>query len=330
MEEERPNTATRNIAARAEARRRARGIMPSKPSSSSSDRRDTEVNSTGEGSTVLSSNESITLSSTGEKLPSVNKRMSRRMSVEIYPLNGDVSKYSREGKTGPTFTIAGCDARMLATFHRVDIDGHGRISKHELESHMSHCNEFGGEAAGEPGRRAMECVKHSEVKPNGTFALEDFAHLFRAEIEAKGEASAISMLRWFEMVASRLPKHEEEHVVVTPSKLNPNSFLPRSLSMLEVDDNSKNSLSLGSIHETAHTDEFSLEDGMTPRLTTPPTTAVGSGMRGKSFRVVDGLGLDGLNADEDNKDSLDPTAQENKGSIETAAELLEGRLEQVR
>jgi hypothetical protein len=172
-DEERPNTATRNVAARAEARRsKSKGTTPdtSKPTSRSQQRggrikfggngenrgssndgnnnnggKDNLLSDNGRfdelfmsktmGATTLPSNGGNASSTSGgrgedeEVLSSssaVGRKKSRRKSNEMY--EGDVSKYSREGKEGKTFSIAGCDARMLTTFHRLDIDGHGEVN----------------------------------------------------------------------------------------------------------------------------------------------------------------------------------------------------------
>jgi hypothetical protein len=212
-----------------------------------------------------------------------------------------------------------------------------KISRHELESHMAHCSTYGGDAAIEPGKRAMECVMYSAVSKAGMFRLDDFAHLFRAEIEFKGEASAMAMLQWFEMVASRLPEHESSSSsngssgpLKTPPKTN--SFMPRSLSQYDMEENN-----LDSIHEVGGL-QISLDNSSPHQFTTPPTTAVGS-KRGNGNNNGGGPGsktTDGLSSDpfadevsQSDNDLIQSTGDENGSHKMEAAKILEDRLEQV-
>jgi hypothetical protein len=216
-----------------------------------------------------------------------------------------------------------------------------KISRHELESHMAHCSTYGGDAAIEPGKRAMECVMYSTVSKAGMFRLDDFAHLFRAEIEFKGEASAMAMLQWFEMVASRLPEHESSSSngssgpLKTPPKTN--SFMPRSLSQYDMEENN-----LDSIHEAGGS-QISLDNSSPHQFTTPPTTAVvskrGNGNNnnggGPGGKTTDGLSSDPFAFTADvvsqsfDDDLIFSTGDENGSHKMEAAKILEDRLEQV-
>ena len=136
--------------------------------------------------------------------------------------------YERAGKDDcRVFAIAGCDARMSSAFRRLDQGPNGLVriatdsspsGRVGLMDLMAEAHEWATYSAldgddDKTGRHAQEVLDAalaSGQTEGGNSALsgEDFAHLFRHEKECRGEASAISVLQWFEMIASRLPEPE--------------------------------------------------------------------------------------------------------------------------
>jgi len=136
--------------------------------------------------------------------------------------------YERAGKDNRrVFGIAGCDARMIAAFRRLDQGSTGLVSittdsstpgRVGLMDLMAEAHEWATYSAldgdddktGKHAQEVFDAALASGQTEGGSAALsgEDFAHLFRHEKECRGEASAISLLQWFEMIASRLPEPE--------------------------------------------------------------------------------------------------------------------------
>jgi Ca2+-binding EF-hand superfamily protein len=242
-----------------------------------------------------------------------NRRRSNRNGKNLLEttLSGDVRSYKREGKDGQrVFHLAGCDSRMEVAFKRIDIDGGGKVSRRELLSHMEICREQGGEAGISPSTSAFECVENSQVKVGGIYELEDFAHLFRAEKEARGEASSMAMLQWFEMLANRLPptvamqRIDEEERNMSPA--NPGSFMPSALEDFEIDNRNGGDI--------------------TPLMfTTPPTTAV------SKVRTISSSTSDDVEERKDtDRASHSPHPNKQTHLVDKAAtEALGDRLEQV-
>ena len=123
--------------------------------------------------------------------------------VPVGPYDRD---HPRHAPGQRVFGIAGCDARLAATFKRLDQGSEGAVCGASLASHMANAREFGGEAGESAAAAAHKNFAELGFGAAGVLLeLDDFAHLFRAEKHYHGEASSMGVLQWFEMIANRLP-----------------------------------------------------------------------------------------------------------------------------